>query len=401
VRCVMSLELLAPAGDLEKLKVGVMYGADAVYLGGENFGLRARAGNFTLEEIKEGVEFAHLRNAKVYVVLNSFLFDNEIQKLPEFVTYLEQMGVDAVIVSDMGVFQTVKSSCNIDIHVSTQASCLNESTVSLWKSLGAKRVILGREVSITEAKKIRQNCGIEVEMFSHGSLCMAYSGHCVISNYTGGRDSNRGGCAHSCRFEYSLDFKNNQKQSKKSFFMSSKDLNGIELVDQFEDASIDSLKIEGRMKTALYLATVVKSYRAAIDSLKTAEGPAPSPQELDHELRSFSHRDYTAGGLSGEFGSESVYDREHGLCGDYMIIGSIKNASAQSGLVLEVRNGLKLGDKIEIMTFKGKNIEIELDQMFDFADVPIESINPNQLLKIPYIEEVNTHNIVRKMGRLS
>ena len=223
-------ELLAPAGSLEKLKVASLYGADAVYLGGQKFGLRAASDNFTFSELIEGVEFAHSNGTLVYVVLNGFLHDQDIEDLGEFVSFLEEIKVDAVICSDLGVVEFVSQNSNLTIHLSTQASCLNSYSGKLWKKMGVKRLILGRECSIEDGAKIKKETGLEVEMFIHGAMCMAYSGNCVISNYTAGRDSNRGGCAHSCRFEYSLDvskYDTKSTEGKKSFFMSSKDLNGI------------------------------------------------------------------------------------------------------------------------------------------------------------------------------
>lgn len=264
------VELLAPAGNLEKLKVTVSYGCDAVYLGGEKFGLRSAADNFTNSELEEGVKFAHERSVKVYVVLNSFLYDRDLEELPEFLIFLEKVGVDAVIISDLGVLKTVKELTNIPIHLSTQASCLNIEAGKLWKKMGAKRLILGREVSIAEASQIKKATGLEVELFIHGSLCMAYSGNCVISNYTMGRDSNRGGCAHNCRFEYSMDFGDKKENS---FFMSSKDLMGISQIPEFFASEIDSVKVEGRMKTHLYVRTITKAYKRAISYFEKNSSP--------------------------------------------------------------------------------------------------------------------------------
>jgi putative protease len=234
-------ELLSPAGSLEKLKVAVLYGANAVYLGGQKFGLRQASDNFTTEELIEGVEFAHSRGSLVYVVLNSFLHDKDLSELPEFLSLLSELKVDAVIVSDLGVIETVKKHSNLVIHLSTQASCLNTEAAKLWKSMGVQRIVLGREVTIKEACEIKKATGLEIEMFVHGSMCMAYSGNCVISNYTQGRDSNRGGCAHSCRFEYSIEFDKQNNEAMKAYFMSSKDLEGIRLLPEFIAAGIDSL----------------------------------------------------------------------------------------------------------------------------------------------------------------
>ena len=256
-------ELLAPAGSLEKLKTAVLYGADAVYFAGQEFGLRAAADNFTLDEIREGVEFAHSRGAKTYVVLNGFLHDSDLENLPAFVRFLKDVGVDAVIVSDPGVAMVVREHGPIPLHVSTQASVMNTYGALAWKELGAVRVVLGREVSIREAGRIQREAGIEIELFVHGAMCMAYSGHCVISNFTQGRDSNRGGCAHSCRFSYDVKFESGQHES--SFVMSSKDLEGLMALPQFVEEGIVSLKIEGRMKGPLYAATTTRVYRAALD----------------------------------------------------------------------------------------------------------------------------------------
>ncbi len=238
-------ELLAPAGSLDKLKVAIDYGADAVYLAGLKFGLRSAAENFTTQELEEGVKYAHERGAKTYVVINGFLHDEDLAELPEFVKLLEELGVDAIIASDLGVIQTIKKHSSTPIHLSTQASCLNVSSAKFWKKQGVERVVLGREVSIKEAGKIKREAGVEVEMFVHGSMCMAYSGNCVISNFTQGRDSNRGGCAHSCRFEYSLKFEN-EEEKRRAYFMSSKDLNGLAHLEEFIKEGIDSIKGGGK-----------------------------------------------------------------------------------------------------------------------------------------------------------
>ena len=213
-------ELLSPAGNLEKLKIAINYGADAVYLGLQKFGLRSAAENFNLSELNEGVQYAHQRNAKVFVVLNAYLHDKELEELPAYLKEMEAAGVDAVIVSDLGVVKCVLNHSSIPVHLSTQASCLNYRSAKLWKDMGAERIVLGREISLEQAAKIKEKVDIELEMFIHGSMCMAYSGNCVISNYTQGRDSNRGGCAHSCRFEYSLEIPTeNGIEKTNSFFM--------------------------------------------------------------------------------------------------------------------------------------------------------------------------------------
>ncbi|MBF0208322.1 MAG: U32 family peptidase, partial [Oligoflexia bacterium] len=268
-------ELVLPAGNLEKLELAFNYGADAVYLAGENFGLRSRAENFSRRELAYATKEAHLRGKRIYVVLNAFLHGEQISQLPDFVRYLQQIEVDALVISDVGVLSTVQSVQNIQstqsvravpsvpsvrsipVHLSTQASCLNVAAVKFWKSLGVSRIILAREVSIAEAKKIKVAADVEVEMFVHGSRCISYSGHCVMSNFVAHRDSNRGGCAHNCRHQYmvkSLADDGKLRQGE-GFLMSSSDLLGIHCLPEFIDAGIDALKVEGRMKNHLYVGT--------------------------------------------------------------------------------------------------------------------------------------------------
>ena len=254
-------ELLAPAGNFDKLKVAVKYGANAVYLAGQKFGLRSAADNFSLVELQHAIKFAHDHGVKVYITMNSFLFDEDLNLVEEFIKKISSYGIDAAIVSDMGIASLLKQYNSIPLHVSTQASVNNASAAAVWKSLGATRLIVGREVSIAEAQAIKEQTALEVEMFIHGSMCMAYSGHCVISNYTQGRDSNRGGCAHSCRFEYEID---TDKGKQKTYFMSSKDLKGLHVLENMVKAGIDSIKVEGRMKSELCAAVTTKSYAKAL-----------------------------------------------------------------------------------------------------------------------------------------
>lgn len=324
-------EILSPAGSLDKLKVAVLYGAHAVYVGGQKFGLRTAADNFTQDELREGMIFAHERGAKVYVVLNSFLHDKDLEELPEFVKFLAEIKTDAVIVSDLGVVKTVRAHSSIPIHVSTQASTLNVEAAKLWKNMGATRIVLGREVSIKEAGKIKREAGIEIEMFIHGSMCMAYSGHCVISNFTQGRDSNRGGCAHSCRFEYSLDMGLDTMEKKKAFFMSSKDLEGLRLLPEFIKEEIDSLKIEGRMKSHLYAGTMSKVYSEALDFYR-AHGHFLSEDLLswEAELSKVSHRSYTEASLVDKAGADSIFnERESDSECEWQMVGTVVSASSK------------------------------------------------------------------------
>lgn len=391
-------EILAPAGSLDKLKVAVLYGANAVYVGGQKFGLRTAADNFTLDELREGVSFAHERGAQVYVVLNSFLHDKDLSELPDFVNFLSEIKVDAVIVSDLGVVKTVSSLSKIPIHISTQASTLNVEAAKLWKSMGATRVVVGRELSVKEAGKIKREAQIEVEMFVHGSMCMAYSGHCVISNFTQGRDSNRGGCAHSCRFEYSLDMGLDTEEKKKAYFMSSKDLEGLRILPEFINEGIDSLKIEGRMKSHLYAGTMSKVYSEAL-KYYFEHGNFLSDDLVywEEELKKVSHRAYTNASLVDPAGADSIFnERENSTETEWQMVGSVLEASPKSGIVMEVRNAFNQGDELEILPFKGPAIVVRANEITDIMMKPVTRTRPSTLIKLPYQEGVQSFHLVRQ-----
>lgn len=390
-------EVLAPAGSLDKLKVAILYGANAVYVGGQKFGLRTAAENFTLDELREGMSFAHERGAKVYVVLNSFLHDKDLAELPDFVRFLEDVGADAVIVSDLGVVQSVRELSKIPIHISTQASALNVHSAHLWKKAGASRIVLGREVSVREAGKIKREAGIEIEMFIHGSMCMAYSGHCVISNFTQGRDSNRGGCAHSCRFEYSLEGLDTLEK-KKAYFMSSKDLEGLRVLPSFIEEEIDSLKIEGRMKSHLYAGTMSKVYSEAL-KFYAEHGHFLSDDLLkwEEELGKVSHRTYTQASLVEKAGADSIFnERENSSEGEWQMVGPVIEANPKAGIVLEVRNAFNQGDELEILPFSGDVIKVRASEIMDLSMKALSRTNPSTLVRIPYVEGVKSMQLIRQ-----
>ncbi len=389
-------EILAPAGSLDKLKVAVLYGANAVYVGGQKFGLRTAADNFTPEELLQGVTFAHQRGCQVYVVLNSFLHDKDLTELPDFVKYLSEIKVDAVIVSDLGVVKTVRENSQIPIHISTQASTLNLSAAKLWKKMGATRIVVGRELSIKEAGHIRREAQIEIEMFIHGSMCMAYSGHCVISNFTQGRDSNRGGCAHSCRFEYSLDWANSDEDKKRAYFMSSKDLEGLRVLPEFINEGIDSLKVEGRMKSHLYAATMSKVYSEAIKFYET-HGHFLSDDLLywETELSKVSHRDYTQASLVNPAGADSIFNERENAEAGWHMVGSIIESNPKAGIVVEVRNAFNQGDSLEILTFNGANISITANEIMDIGMNPVVRTRPSTLIRLSYQTGVEAFQLVR------
>lgn len=393
-------EVLAPAGSLDKLKVAVLYGAAAVYVGGQKFGLRTAAENFTPDELREGVEFAHARGARVYVVLNSFLHDKDLSELPPFVGFLEEIGVDAVIVSDLGVVRTVRALSSISVHISTQASTLNVEAAKLWKNMGATRIVLGREVSIEEAGRIRKEADIEIEMFVHGSMCMAYSGHCVISNFTQGRDSNRGGCAHSCRFEYSIEGLDSLEK-KKAYFMSSKDLEGLRLLPEFIKYGIDSIKIEGRMKSLLYAGTMSKVYSEAL-AFYADHGHFLSDDLLywESELNKVAHRSYTEASLVEKAGAGSIFnERENDPSAEWQMVGSVLEVSEKGGIVMEVRNAFNQGDELEIVPFRGPAICITANEIMDLALRPVVRTKPSTLVRLPWHGKVKPHYLVRQKGK--
>lgn len=390
-------ELLAPAGSLRKLKVAVDYGANAVYLAGQQFGLRSAAENFTYEELKEGVEYAHSRSALVYVVINGFLHDSDLDELSPFVKYLEQIKIDAVIVSDLGVIRHISECTNLEIHLSTQQSCLNSYNAKFWKKIGVTRIVLGREVTLEEAKKIKSDTGLEIEMFIHGSMCMAYSGNCVISNFTQGRDSNRGGCAHSCRFEYSLKFDKSNIEAKNRFFMSSKDLNGLRVLQQFIDAGIDSVKVEGRMKSDLYAGTTSKVYAEALNFYRQ-NGHFLSDDLLawEEELNKVVHRDYSQASLIKKADETSIFDeREHSGDTEYKVVGQVVESINDNSLVLHVRNAFNIGDMIEIMPAKGDITPLKIDWIKQVDDQEIQRSKPSTLVKVPFIEGNFVNSLVR------
>ncbi|MBF0288699.1 MAG: U32 family peptidase [SAR324 cluster bacterium] len=398
--------MLAPAGNLEKLKIAILYGADAVYVAGPQFSLRAGTDNFSNVELQAGVAFAHEHDAKVYVTLNAFLHDAELEKLPDYVEFLDSAGVDAVIASDPGVIHLIQEHSSLPIHLSTQASCLNQFAAKLWKNLGVRRVVLGREVSIEQAGLIRKNAGIEVELFIHGSMCMSYSGNCTISNYTAARDSNRGGCVQSCRFSYSIWERSKQREEGMPplhadvSFMSSKDLRGLELIPHFVEAQITSLKIEGRMKSNLYVATTVLAYSKALECFK--KGRDVSEQklwELSQELEKISHRQYTDASLLTPAGPDSIYaysDRTGKHNSSYEIAGTVLEVFPEEYITLLVQNPFNRQNFLEVLTFDGQMIVLPAKEMKDVHHQPISAAQPNRIVLLPCVDNIRPLNLARK-----
>jgi U32 family peptidase len=387
-------ELLSPAGSLDKLKTAILYGADAVYCAGQDYGLRAAADNFTRDQLQEGVEFAHARGAKVYVVLNGFLHDSDLDELPDFIRFLKSIEVDAVIVSDAGVALMVKEFGPIDLHVSTQASVLNLEAVKAWRELGATRVVLGREVTIQDAGSLQRLSSTEMEMFVHGAMCMAYSGHCTISNFTQGRDSNRGGCAHSCRFSYNIEFQNGD--SKPAFFMSSKDLEGLMVLPQFIKEGIVSLKIEGRMKSALYAASTTRVYRMALDFWSEHGSFENAPWRLwQEEIQKLPHRDATTASLLKPADESSIYDETKQVDSPWAMAAVVLDANPASGLLVDCRFSFDNSSHLELIPFTGEVKKLDAAQILSADFEPLQKTKPSSLIRLPWVQGAEAGQVIR------
>lgn len=402
------VELLAPAGDLERLKIAFEYGADAVYLGGENFGMRTAAKNFKMEEIKEGADFAHARGKKIFVTVNIIPHNEDFIGFEDYIRDLEKAGVDALIASDPGVIDVIKETIpNMEIHLSTQANTTNYRSANFWYRQGVKRVVVARELSFEEIKKMRDNVpeDLDIEAFMHGAMCISYSGRCLISNYMTGRDANRGSCAQSCRWKYSLmeekrpgEYFPVYEDDRGTFFFNSKDLCMIEYVPQLIESGITSLKIEGRMKTAYYVATVVRAYRMAIDEYyKDPENWKFNPMWLE-ELKKGSHRHFTTGFYNEKPGTEEQNYASASYVRNYDFIGIVLEDADENGLVtVEQRNKMVVGDEIEIMGPYTETINTKITEMYNEDGEAIEAApHPRQIVKMRLPEGVATNFMLRK-----
>ena len=402
------VELLAPAGDLERLKIAFTYGADAVYIGGEIFGMRSAAKNFSKEDMIEGVKFAHERGKQVFVTINIIPRNDDLLQLKDYLLELQEIGVDAVIVSDPGVFTYVKETIpNMEIHISTQASTTNAASAAFWYKQGAKRVVTARELSFEEIKELRENtpADMDIETFVHGAMCMSYSGKCVISNHTTGRDANKGSCAQSCRWKYTLmeevgpgEYKQVLDDIDPEFFFNSKDLCMIEYIPEIFDSGITSLKIEGRMKTAYYVATTVRAYRMALDEYyKDPENWKFNPMWLE-ELKKGSHRDYSTGFFFDRPDSNSHNYKSASYIRNYDFIGLVKDFEKETGLtIVEQRNKMYVGDKIEVIGPFKETMHATILEMYNEDGGPIESApHARQIVKMKLDIDVEKDYMLRK-----
>ena len=404
-------EVLAPASSLEVLKTAVYYGADAVYIGGQAYGLRAKADNFSIDEMKEAAAYAHAKNAKVYVTANIFAHNYDIDGMKTYFEQLKDTGVDAVLVSDPGIFTLAKETMpDMELHISTQANNTNYLTYNFWYKLGAKRVVTARELSLAEIRQIRDHIpdDMEIESFMHGAMCISYSGRCLLSSYFTGRDANRGACTHPCRWKYHIveetrpgEYMPVYENERGTYIFNSKDLCMIEHIPELIDAGIDSLKIEGRMKTALYVATVARTYRKALDDYqKDPELYRKNmPWYLD-QISNCTYRQFTTGFFFGKPDSESqIYDsntyiKEYTYLG---IVGEVKD-----GLIrIEQRNKFSVGETIEIMKPDGRNVEAKVVRIVNQDGEEQENApHPKQILFVELSEQADVYDLLRRQEKV-
>ena len=402
------VELLIPASSLEVLKIAVIYGADAVYIGGEVFGLRAKAKNFSMEDMAEGIQFAHEHGVKVYVTANILAHNGDLEGVREYFTQLKEIKPDALIISDPGIYTIAKEICpEIERHISTQANNTNYGTYQFWWNQGAKRVVTARELSLNEIAEIRKNIPdeMEIETFVHGAMCISYSGRCLLSNYFTGRDANQGACTHPCRWKYAVveekrpgEYLPVYENERGTYIFNSKDLCMIEHIPELIEAGIDSFKIEGRMKTALYVATVARTYRKAIDDYLTS--PEKYKENMDWYLEQISnctYRQFTTGFFFGKPSEESqIYDNNTYIKG-YTYLGIVGERNEEGLYQIEQRNKFSVGEQIEVMKPDGRNIPVTVKRIVDEDGNEMESApHPKQVLYIDLGQELEMYDILRR-----
>lgn len=400
-------ELLIPAGSLDVLKTAVIYGADAVYLGGEAFGLRAKAKNFTNEEIKEGIAFAHERGVKVYITANILAHNRDLAGVEEYFEELKDIQPDALIISDPGVFAIARRVLpQMELHISTQANNTNYGTYLFWYGLGAKRVVSARELSLEEIKEIRAHIpeDMEIESFIHGAMCISYSGRCLLSNYFTGRDANQGACTHPCRWKYAVveetrpgEYMPVYENDRGTFIFNSKDLCMIEHVPEMIGAGIDSFKIEGRMKTALYVATVARTYRRAIDDyLKSPEEYRKNLEWYREEIGKCTYREFTTGFYFGKPDADTqIYDAST-YVKNYTYLGTVEAVDGRGFAKIEQKNKFIAGQVLEVMKPDGRNIPARVEAIYDEEGVSVDSApHPKQILYVDLGGTADVHDILR------
>ena len=392
-------ELLAPAGDIERLKIAFHYGADAVYLGGSLFGLRANAINFSLEEIEYAIKYAHNLGKKVYVTANIALHSKELKDLEEYLINLDKIGVDAIIVSDPAVIEIAKKCTNLEIHLSTQASTLNIEAVKFFKKLGVTRIVLGREANREEIKNIIEETGIEIETFIHGAMCSSISGRCVLSNFFTLRDSNRGGCSQICRWDFNLLNENKEKlEGEKPFTFCTKDLSQLKYIKDMINDGIASFKIEGRMRSIYYIATIVGTYRKVIDNYWNKVQDYEYNLKDEQILRNCANRDAVSQFYDGTNDYTCQYYNGRTEVSNQDFLGVILEYDEESKLAkVEQRNYFKIGDNIEIFGPTIEDINIKIEEIFDEDMTPIDIVrHPKQIVYLKISNKVFPNDMIRK-----
>lgn len=377
-------ELLVPAKDLEVLKTAVRFGADAVYIGGEAYGLRAKARNFSPEEMAEGIQFAHAHGARVHVTANIFAHNDDLEGAEHYFHELAKLGPDAVLVADPGMFRLARRACpEIPVHISTQANNTNYETFRFWYEQGAERVVCARELSLEEIRQIREKipAPYEIEAFIHGAMCISYSGRCLLSNYFTGRDANHGECTHPCRWKYAVMEETREgeylpvyENERGTYIFNSRDLCMIEYIPELVRAGIDSFKIEGRMKTALYVATVARTYRKAIDDY--FDSPETYQKHMDwyrDEIRKCTYRKFTTGFYFGKPSEESMVYDENTYVNEAIFLGIVEETDAQGRARIMQRNKFSVGEEIQIMKPDGRDIPVTVASMVNGEGEPVES----------------------------
>mgnify|MGYP002509648772 FL=1 len=402
-------ELLIPASSLEVLKTAVVFGADAVYIGGEAFGLRAKAKNFSLEEMAEGIRFAHARGVKVYVTANILAHNQDLEEAGAYFEELKEIRPDALIISDPGMFLTAKEVCpEIEIHISTQANNVNYRTFQFWKEQGASRVVTGRELSLEEIRQIRKRIpeDLEIETFVHGAMCISYSGRCLLSNYFTGRDANRGACTHPCRWKYAVveetrpgEYMPVYENERGTYLFNSKDLCMIGHLPDLIEAGIDSLKVEGRMKTALYVATVARTYRRALDDY--VQDPKRYKDHMPWYLEQISnctYRQFTTGFFYGRPDEHAqIYDNNTYIK-EYTYLGIVQKVDGQGRCLVEQRNKFSVGETIEIMKPDGRDVPVLVEAIQDAQSgtSQISAPHARQLLLVTLSEAPDAMDLLRR-----
>ena len=401
------VELLVPASNLEVLKTAVIYGADAVYIGGEAYGLRAKAKNFSLDDMREGIAFAHERGVKVYVTANILAHNYDLDGARSYFKELKEIKPDALIISDPGMFTIAKEECpEIEIHISTQANNTNYMTYLFWHKMGAARVVSARELSLREIKEIRENIpdDLEIESFIHGAMCISYSGRCLLSNYFTGGDANHGACTHPCRWKYAVveeqrpgEYLPVYENERGTYIFNSKDLCMIEYIPEIIDAGINSLKIEGRMKTALYVATVARTYRKALDDFAESEEKYRANMDwYRSEISKCTYRQFTTGFYFGKPDENTqIYDNNT-YVNEYIYLGIVGEMDDRGFVRIEQRNKFCKGDVIEIMKPDGRNIPVTVNAIYDDEGNEVESApHPQQVLWLDLSEKPQQYDLLR------